>query len=473
MNVRLKRFWRDIRLPLLIAVGVATFLYFIVPIANWLIVDKTIAVYSESRDRYAMDNDVTSVYEGEIVDTIVTQSTKIKGKIDTTIHRQTIRIVPPEKLGDEKPRREDVGVFGDSAGLLNALFSFMAFIAVLVTIWLQRNKDGNDKRNAARLQFEQEFFAMVGMLEEIVAHLKFTDHENVENAKTIDKLTDDLLKGYGIAVPEKNNHDEAEKYKPIVVEGREVFEYLYKDRKNYNLLKYVNSEDPNSSYSSEEAQRLCYDGTLDHYFRYLYRILKHIDESELLEQLDDTETEREKYAHLLRAQLSNYELLMWFYNGLLGDEHPRTVKKLIERYAMFNNLRAWELGKNDSVYYQSILDEEMYEDPEGFNQEKTYSVYAFWDDKKIREFRRKKKNKNSIARLLEGVKERFANKKQRKLENKEQLKKSQSDSNPQSEDAQTKNRTSQNFKREQKQNGKKAKKEKGKKSKKIRKKKKK
>lgn len=467
MSIRFKRFCRKIRIPLLIAAGVALFLYFIVPIANWLIVDKTIAVYHEASDRYASYNDVTSIYEGEIIDTIVKPSTKTKAKIDTTIHRQTIRIVPPEKSGDERPKREDVGVFGDSAGLLNALFSFMAFIAVLVTIWLQRNKDDNDKRNGARLQFEQEFFSMVGMLEEIVAHLKFTDHENVENAKTIDRLTEDLLKGYGIVNPEKNNHEEAEKYKPIVVEGREVFEYLYKDRKNFNLLKYVNSEDTNSSYSSEEAQRMCFDGTLDHYFRYLYRILKHIDESELLKQLDDTVTEREKYAHLLRAQLSNYELLMWFYNGLLGDEHPRTVKKLIERYAMFNNLRAWELGKNDREYYQSILDEEIFEDPEGFNSEKTYSVHAFWDDKKIREFRKKKKNNKAIARLFGDVKERFAKRKQRKLENKEQPKNSRSDSNPQSVDVPNQEQNKSKLgEKEQKQNGKKAKKGKGKKNKK-------
>ena len=58
----------------------------------------------------------------------------------------------------------------------------------------------------------------------------------------------------------------------------------------------------------------------------------------------------EQYAHLLRPQLSNYELLMWFYNGLLGDEHPRIVKRLIVRYAMFDNLRAVELGKKDIEY---------------------------------------------------------------------------------------------------------------------------
>lgn len=413
---------------MLIVAGVAAFLYFIVPIAEWLIVDRTIAVYNEVNERFAMDNDEECFYEGVIVDTVITPSAKNKGKVDTILHRQTIRIIPPEKSGDERPSREDVGMFGDSAGMLNAIFSFMAFIAVLVTLWFQRNKDDNDRRNGARVQFEQEFFAMVGMLEEIVAHLKFTDYENVENAKPVGCANNDLLKGYGIN-PKKEDDGEVDKYKPNVVEGREVFEYLYKDRENYNLLKYLNSEDPNSSYSSEEAQRMCFDGTLDHYFRYLYRILKHIDESELLEQLDDSETEREKYAHLLRAQLSNYELLMWFYNGLLGDEHPRTVKRLIERYAMFNNLRAWELGKKDSEYYQNILDGEMFEDPENYDEKTKYSVTAFWSKKKLSEFNKKLVKEQKASGLCEKLKESWRNRWEvrKKNETKEQEKE---DANP-------------------------------------------
>ena len=81
---------------------------------------------------------------------------------------------------------------------------------------------------------------------------------------------------------------------------------------------------------------------------------------------------------------------MLFYNGLLG-ENPKTIKILIERYAMFNNLRAWELGKFQKEYYQAILDEEMYEDPEDFDPETTYSVTAFWDEKKLEEFKKRDK----------------------------------------------------------------------------------
>ena len=102
--------------------------------------------------------------------------------------------------------------------------------------------------------------------------------------------------------------------------------------------------------------------------------------------LDEPEKEREYYAHLLRAQLSNYELLMLFYNGLLG-ENPQTIKTLIEKYAMFNNLRAWELGKFQKEYYQAIQDECWYEDPADYDAETTYSVTAFWDGEKRKKFK--------------------------------------------------------------------------------------
>ena len=370
----------------LIAV-VLLFFYGFVPFAKWMFVEHTLAVYEESASKFSVVDDATPSYRGAITDTLFRASDEKIGKMDTIVHRQNIQLVQDEAPSSDKPRREDVGVFGDSAGLLNAFFSFLAFMAVVVTMFLQSRRDGQDKQNGARVLFEQEFFAMVGMLENIVAHLKFTDNKSVEDTKMINDIVSHYYQGMGIGLG-KRNDEEDNLPVPVVVEGREVFKYIYSDRENYNLLQYVSKE--KDLRQSAMAQEMCFDGTLDHYFRYLYRILKHIDESKLLDRLDDPKKEREYYAHLLRAQLSNYELKMLFYNGLLG-ENPKTIKILIERYAMFNNLRAWELGKFQKEYYQAILDEEIYEDPEGFDPETTYSVTAFWDEKKLRDFKKRDK----------------------------------------------------------------------------------
>ena len=382
MNRTVKQIWRYGKWPLFLGMLIVAFWLWFVPFAKWVFVGKTLEVYKEVAEEYAADDDAVT-YQGVITDTLIHQSAKVKGKTDTVVHRQAIQLAPQAKPADGKPRMEDVGVFGDSAGLLNAFFSFLAFMAVLLTIYLQSRKDGHDKQNGARVLFEQEFFAMMGMLENIVAHLKFTDRKPVEDKKIINDIVAHYYQGMGIGLGQ-NDEDEDQLPDPVVVEGREVFKYIYADRDHYNLLQYVSKE--KDLRQSAQAQEMCFDGTLDHYFRYLYRILKHIDKSELLGKLDEPEKEREYYAHLLRAQLSNYELLMLFYNGLLG-ENPHTIKLLIEKYAMFNNLRAWELGKFQKEYYQAIQDEYWYEDPEGYDAETSYSVRAFWDGEKRKEFK--------------------------------------------------------------------------------------
>lgn len=392
MRVVVKRFWRSLRWIVLIITFVATFLYFFVPITKWLIVDRTLEVYNEVTDKYSAREEV--VYEGSIIDTIVQPSTKKAGKIDTLVHRQSVRMHPSGGSPNENPKIEDVGVFGDGAGLLNAVFSFLAFIAVLLTIYLQSKKDDNDKRSNARVLFEQEFFSMTGMLEDIVSHLRFSNQKEVTDAKIANEAVRQFTKKMGIG----SQIGVVREPELITVEGREVFKYIYQDRETHNLYNYVNQQ-PNLQMTNE-AQETCFDGTLDHYFRYLYRILRHIDENELLSRLDNPKKERDYYAHLLRAQLSKYELLMLFYNGLLG-ENPDTIKKLIERYAMFNNIRAWELGKYQRDYYQSILDEELFEDPKDFDPQTTYSVTAFWSKEKLQEIKKRASRGSKEPRLCQ------------------------------------------------------------------------
>jgi hypothetical protein len=71
----------------------------------------------------------------------------------------------------------------------------------------------------------------------------------------------------------------------------------------------------------------------DHYFRFLYRILKFVHDTPLITTFE----EKYEYTSMLRAILSRYELVWLYYNGL--SYGARKLKPLIERYAMLNNLR--------------------------------------------------------------------------------------------------------------------------------------
>jgi hypothetical protein len=89
---------------------------------------------------------------------------------------------------------------------------------------------------------------------------------------------------------------------------------------------------------------------LDNYFRHMYRIIKYVDETPSLYTLKD----RYNYICLLRAQLSDYELGLVFYN-CLSDNGVERFKPLAEKYALFNNIR-------DKVLQNPELDRSQFSD---------------------------------------------------------------------------------------------------------------
>lgn len=127
--------------------------------------------------------------------------------------------------------------------------------------------------------------------------------------------------------------------------------------------------------SMNDIREYFFDGTLDHYFRYAYRIVKYVKTSKLID--DD---EREGYASIFRAQLSCFELLVLFFNCLGMDENK--FKHLVEDYHLFNNIRT-EYFPDIEPYSTLYLDKVNSEDGKernGFDEEaeKTeYSISAF------------------------------------------------------------------------------------------------
>ncbi|QGY46901.1 hypothetical protein GM418_25550 [Maribellus comscasis] len=114
----------------------------------------------------------------------------------------------------------------------------------------------------------------------------------------------------------------------LISEGRDCFKSFYRSFTNssniskeigYTKKKYM------EMYKSHQAD-------LGHYFRNIYHILKFIDGSEEIE-----DSEKYKYASLLRALLSSYELIVLFYN-CLGDYGIKKFKPLIEKYSFLKNI---------------------------------------------------------------------------------------------------------------------------------------
>lgn len=238
------------------------------------------------------------------------------------------------------------GQLGDMFGAVNSLFSGLAFAGLIVTLILQR-KDLNLQREsiqqtneqlgiqarefeiqnqmAKQEQFRNTFFELLRMLQTIIAELKL----NVEELHGNKRL----------------------------VQGKNIFEVLFIERD----FMYI-SESHQRFYSIAQKARDENDyeyisnprifSFLFHYFRFVYRIIKYVDETDVLNSIE----ERYQYVAFLRSTLSNYEVAAIFYN-CLSSNGKKKFKPLVEKYALFDNIDVKILGSSDDL---SLYDESAY-----------------------------------------------------------------------------------------------------------------
>lgn len=206
------------------------------------------------------------------------------------------------------------GVFGDKFGAINSLFSGLALAGLIATLLLQKealrkqHDEFEDVLKTQRIQnFENTFFNMLTLQQEIVKNLSFEDE----------------------------------------VKGRNIFEPLYKRViVRYQTKEYIGIKDAIKELGIKSFSKITEVTCLDHYFRHLYRIFKFVYDNHFL-----SEEEKYNYSSIIRSQLSDFELVILFYN-CLSDNGCEKFKPLIEEYAVFNNLR-FELlvDENDIMCY--------------------------------------------------------------------------------------------------------------------------
>ena len=230
---------------------------------------------------------------------------------------------------DDKDLR---GTFGDQFGAVNALFSGLAFTGLIYTIILQR-RDLELQRHDLKLQRDELALTRQEMEEQTAEFEKQNETLNIQRFDNTffnmlnlqQEITRDLV------IEHKDTGTEM-----TVKKGRDVFPFFYeelKDRYAYSggsemtTFKRVLERDENYKKHLVGVRQMWF---LDHYIRHLYRIFKYIDEAETV-----SATKKQDYATIVRATLSPYELVMLYY---IGFSHPN-LKKLIEKYALLNNLR--------------------------------------------------------------------------------------------------------------------------------------
>ena len=247
------------------------------------------------------------------------------------------------------------GTFGDMFGAVNALFSGLAFAGLIVTLLYQkeelklqreelaqtreelkgqREEFEEQNKTMKRQRFENTFFNMLSLQQEIVANLSYEYYVNPN-----------------VCPPNTPPEQFYGKSLKGMLHGREVFEGMYKRAIiDYNGRRYADGVcNILRSYGHLAYSNIKATTRFDHCFRHLYRIYRYVDTSDLI-----TEDERYDYACIIRSQLSDYELVMLFYNCLTTNGREK-FKPLIEKYTIFNNLRTELLANNqDANAYSAI-----------------------------------------------------------------------------------------------------------------------
>ena len=185
----------------------------------------------------------------------------------------------------------NTGQIGDTiGGIMGPFVAIAAAILTFLAFWVQFKANEQQRKDIALERFESNLFQLIQIQEEITNNLSFTPTDSADGL-------------YG-----------------NVFHGRQVFKILYKEKtfpywgiesgiREKGIISYEEDKDVN---------------VLDHYFRHLYRVFKYIDETPVF--INDKK-KRYEYACIMRASLSQYELILLFYNclssGDFGAKAPR------------------------------------------------------------------------------------------------------------------------------------------------------
>lgn len=187
------------------------------------------------------------------------------------------------------------GPIGDTfGGMLGPIIAILAAFLTFLAFWIQYKANIQQENYIKQQRFEDTFFRLL-------------DHHK-KNVESLDIRGDSDSKD-------------------VIASGSEAFKYIYDDM----MISVENDKEIKEVLLSYKLTQDLYRHDLHHYFRFLYHILKFIKNSEISEE------EKYKYASIVRATMSAYELILLFYNSLYKSGVEK-FKPLIEEYSFLKNI---------------------------------------------------------------------------------------------------------------------------------------
>jgi hypothetical protein len=210
------------------------------------------------------------------------------------------------------------GVFGESFGVINTIFSGLAFAGLILTIHLQRNELAESKETFRKERFEDSFYRLLGYY-----------RQNLDDIKIIDHRTSTVHDGVAALIfLIKKLHTSMQKYSHFLDTNDED------DKKVYYFKLFL------------ESQRI-----LSRQTRYLGTL------ECLLEQIENelpSIEARTPYWRILMSQLTIFEVKYIFYSCLVAPENDN-LRNLIHRSELSKHrIIESTINRHHLDFYQQI-----------------------------------------------------------------------------------------------------------------------
>lgn len=201
---------------------------------------------------------------------------------------------------------DSIGTFGDSYGVLNALFAAGAFIAVLISL-----KSQGDELH--RQRFEASYFQLLELLREL--------RKQAETANP--NLVGTRLKGVEAIA---KIYDQMQTMAKQIPPQRNVEKATWADW-------------------YDQVCQFAGGNSLGPYFRVMYSMLQRVSDDKIL-----TSAEKVRYGNLLRGQLSTHEIGLVGWNGL--TDGSKDFSRFIEEFRLLKYLHEPNLKEVFQEFYE-------------------------------------------------------------------------------------------------------------------------
>ncbi len=221
-----------------------------------------------------------------------------------------------------------IGQWGDSFGALNALFSALAFVAVLFTLKQQRDdlarqqlQIATAEQNHHRQRFEDNFFQLLSVIRENREDVRFRNSED-----------------YLASNPRASKRSK---------HGHHAFRLAYREMRYWIRREQRNSSELGKQQLSAlyaQMVHVRYESTLGAYFRLVYETLDRVERDPHL-----SEQEKDEFGNLVRGQMTSFEAAIAGCNAL--NDFAKDFERLVNRFRLLKYARAGEVYEQLKNHY--------------------------------------------------------------------------------------------------------------------------